>query len=87
MIARRLRCPQPAMPTRSGGTTGAVKVRWTPGTWWNSESTCTAMVDRSGPSTWARTSQSPDDRDRAADPRLGGEAREHLAMEPGSMRR
>ena len=28
-----------------------------------------------------------DDRDRAANLRLRGEAREHLAMEPGSMRR
>ena len=87
MIAGACGAPQPAIPTRSGGTTGAVKVRWTPCTWWNSESTCTAMVDRSGPSTWARTSQSPTTAIARRTPDLEERPASTVDMEPGSMRR
>ena len=59
MIAGACGSPHPPIPTRSGGTTGVVRVRTTPSTWWISESTVAASVARSAPSTCTRMSQSP----------------------------
>ena len=59
MICGVGRPPKPTTPSRSGGTTGAVKVRSIPSITWISDSTPVPMVARSGPSTSESTSQSP----------------------------
>ena len=68
MIAGACGAPQPAIPTRSGGTTGAVKVRWTP--WYVVELREHLHGDggQVGPFHVGQDVPVPDDRDRAANP-------------------